>query len=221
MSTEEALDQVATEVRACTRCDLCKGTKNGVPGEGDPHTRVMLIGEAPGMNEDRLGRPFVGQAGNFLEELLAAAGLERSQVFITNIVKHRPPDNRDPLPEEIAACSDYLARQIAAIDPQVIVTLGRHSMGRFLQGAAISKIHGQMKLINRRLVLTMYHPAAALHQQTLRQTLLDDFRTALPAALEQARQLAAQGQLGNPPAGATGKPDGNEEETPPEQLSLF
>src|SRR5579863_1552145 len=102
MTTEEALAQVATEVRACTKCALCQGTKNGVPGEGNPHAEVMFIGEGPGRDEDRLGRPFVGQAGGFLNELIGAAGLERAQVFITNVVKHRPPENRDPLPEEIA-----------------------------------------------------------------------------------------------------------------------
>jgi len=219
MTTEEALAQVATEVRACTKCALCQGTKNGVPGEGNPHAEVMFIGEGPGRDEDRLGRPFVGQAGGFLNELIGAAGLERAQVFITNVVKHRPPENRDPLPEEIAACSDYLTRQIAAIDPKVIVTLGRYSMARFIPGAKISKIHGQMKLVDGRVVVTMYHPASALHQQALRPTLLEDFRTAIPAALELARQLAAQGKLGN--AAAKKPDDGDDDGTPPEQLSLF
>ena len=213
------LEQVAAEVRVCTKCPLHQGTKNGVPGEGAPQAEVMLIGEGPGFNEDRLGRPFVGQAGGFLNELIAAAGLERAQVFITNVVKHRPPENRDPLPEEIAACSDYLTRQIAAIDPKVIVTLGRYSMARFIPGAKISKIHGQRQLVDGRLVVTMYHPASALHQQALRPTLLEDFRSAIPAALEQARQLAAQGKLGNAAAKKADDDDG--EGAPPEQLSLF
>jgi DNA polymerase len=216
MTAEELLDQVAAQVRVCTKCDLYKGTKNSVPGEGSPHAEVMLIGEAPGFNEDRLGRPFVGPAGGFLDELLGIAGLKRPDVFIANVVKHRPPDNRDPLPEEIAACADYLTHQIAAIDPKVIVTLGRYSMARFFPGATISKIHGQFKQVDNRIVVAMYHPAAALHQQSLRQTLVDDFRTAVPAALAHARQLAAQGKLGN-----AAKPDKQDEDKPPEQLSLF
>ena len=196
MTAEELLEQVAAQVRVCTKCDLYKGTKNGVPGEGDPHAEVMLIGEAPGFNEDRLGRPFVGPAGGFLDELLGIAGLKRPDVFIANVVKHRPPDNRDPLPEEIAACADYLTHQIAAIDPKVIVTLGRYSMARFFPGATISKIHGQFKLVDNRVVVAMYHPAAALAH---------------------ARQLAAQGKLGN-----AAKPDKQDEaDKPPEQLSLF
>jgi uracil-DNA glycosylase len=216
MTAEELLAQVAAQVRVCTKCDLYKGTTNGVPGEGNPHAEVMLIGEAPGFNEDRQGRPFVGPAGGFLNELLEVAGLKRPDVFIANVVKHRPPDNRDPLPEEIAACADYLTHQIAAIDPKVIVTLGRYSMARFFPDAKIGKIHGQFKVVDGRVVVAMYHPAAALHQQTLRQTLVDDFRTAVPAALAHARQLAAQGKLGN-----AAKPQGQDDEKPPEQLSLF
>jgi DNA polymerase len=212
-TAEELLAQVAAEVRACTKCDLCRGTINGVPGEGSAHAEVMLIGEGPGYHEDKQGRPFVGQAGHFLEELLESAGLTRAEVFITNVVKHRPPNNRDPLPEEIAACSDYLTRQIAAINPKIIVTLGRYSMARFFPGAKISSIHGKPKLIEGRIVLPMYHPAAALHQQTLRQTVVDDFRTALPAALAEARRLAAEGKLGGTQEST--------DEPPPQQLSLF
>src|SRR5579859_2436092 len=150
MAAEAALAQVAAEVRICTKCDLHLNTKNGVPGEGDPHAQVMFIGEAPGYHEDRQGRPFVGPAGAFLNELLAGVGLDRSTVFITNVVKHRPPENRDPLPEEIAACSDYLDRQIAAINPPVIVTLGRFSMARYFPNARITAIHGQAKKIDGR-----------------------------------------------------------------------
>jgi DNA polymerase len=215
-SAEQPVEQVAAEVRACTRCGLYKGTKNGVPGEGNPHAEVMLIGEAPGFNEDRLGRPFVGPAGSFLNELLAAAGLQRADVFITNVVKHRPPENRDPLPEEIVACAPYLTRQIAAINPKVIVTLGRYSMARFFPDATVGKIHGQRKVVNGRVVVAMYHPAAALHQQTLRQTLIDDFTTALPAALTAARQLSAEGKLGG--SSQEEKEEGGDS---PQQLSLF
>lgn len=219
MTTEEVLEQVAAEVRVCTKCDLYKGTKHGVPGEGSPHAEVMFIGEAPGGREDALGRPFVGPAGQFLNELLAAAGLDRSTVFITNVVKHRPPDNRDPLPEEIKACSGYLDRQIAAINPKVIVTLGRYSMARFFPDAKISRIHGQAKVIGGRVVLAMYHPAAALHQMALKQTLIDDFTRAIPAALAEANRLAAAGKLASQQPAQEQKQD--DDETPPQQMSLF
>ncbi len=217
MSAEETLEQIAARVRVCTACNLYKGTKNAVPGAGNPHAEVMLIGEAPGQQEDRQGLPFVGPAGGFLNELLQAAGLTRSEVFIANVVKHRPPENRDPLPEEIAACAGYLTEQIAAIDPKVIVTLGRYSMARFFPDGKISKIHGQIKVVDGRVVVAMYHPAAALHQQALRQTVLDDFRTAVPGALKLARQLAAEGKLG----GSQSAQDQQEEGEPPQQLSLF
>src|SRR5690242_11538939 len=217
MAAEEALEEIAAEVRVCTKCDLCLNTKNGVPGEGSPHAEVLFIGEAPGFHEDRQGRPFVGPAGQFLNELLGSVGLDRSSVFITNVVKHRPPENRDPLPDEIAACSDYLTRQIAALNPKVIVTLGRFSMARFFPGAKISAIHGQARKIDGRVVVAMYHPAAALHQQTLRQTVIDDFKRAIPPALAEARRLEAEGKLGNKGEKA-GKNDDGE---PPKQLSLF
>jgi uracil-DNA glycosylase len=214
MAVEDVLEQVAAEVRVCTKCDLCKNTKNGVPGEGSPHAEVLFIGEAPGYHEDRQGRPFIGPAGQFLNELLGAVGLDRSTVFITNVVKHRPPDNRDPLPDEMAACSDYLTRQIAALDPRVIVTLGRYSMARFFPGAKISAIHGQAKKLDGRVVVAMYHPAAALHQQALKQTVIDDFKRSIPPALAEARRLAAEGTLGQ-----SAKDEQDEE--PPQQLSLF
>src|SRR3712207_1895567 len=145
----------------------------------------MLIGEAPGWNEDQQGRPFVGAAGRFLEELLASAGMTRGEVFITNVVKSRPPGNRDPLPDEIAACAPFLERQIEVIDPEVIVTLGRFSMARWFPGERISRIHGQPKRVGRRLIVPMYHPAAALHQQTLRETIEGDF-SKLPRFLAEA-----------------------------------
>jgi DNA polymerase len=176
---------------------------------------VLFIGEAPGYHEDRQGRPFVGPAGQFLNELLGSVGLDRSTVFITNVVKHRPPENRDPLPDEIAACSDYLTRQIAALNPKVIVTLGRYSMARFFPGAKISAIHGQAKKVDGRVVVAMYHPAAALHQQSLRQTVVDDFKRSIPPALAEARRMEAKGKLGGTP-----KKKDNEDE-PPKQLSLF
>ena len=146
MSAAEELAQIAAEVNVCTLCKLHRGTIKAVPGEGPADAKIMFIGEAPGFNEDRQGRPFVGAAGKFLEELLALAGLRRSDVFIANVVKHRPPNNRDPEPDEIAACSGYLERQIAAINPRVIVTLGRFSMAKWFPGEKISRIHGQPKL---------------------------------------------------------------------------
>lgn len=216
LTTEEVLANVAAEVNGCKACNLHLNTTKGVPGEGNPHAEVLLIGEAPGYREDKQGRPFVGPAGMFLNELLASVGLDRSTVFITNVVKHRPPDNRDPLPEEISACADYLTRQIAAINPKVIVTLGRYSMARFFPSAKISQIHGQAKLIDGRIVVAMYHPAAALHQASLKQTVEDDFKRAVPAALAEARRLAAAGTLGTP------KDQRKEsDEPPPQQMSLF
>jgi len=217
MAVEDVLEAVAAEVRVCTKCDLCLNTKNGVPGEGSPHAEVLFIGEAPGYHEDRQGRPFVGPAGQFLNELLGSVGLDRSTVFITNVVKHRPPENRDPLPDEILACSDYLTRQIAAINPKVIVTLGRFSMARFFLGAKISAIHGQAKKVDGRIVVAMYHPAAALHQQSLRQTVVDDFKRSIPPALAEARRMEAEGNPGNKDE----KKKKDDEGEPPQQLSLF
>jgi len=213
MAAAEILEAIAAQVRVCTKCPLYLGTKNGVPGEGSPEAEVMFIGEGPGYHEDRQGRPFVGPAGAFLNELLASIGLDRSSVFITNVVKHRTPENRDPLPEEIDACADYLRRQIEAINPKVIVTLGRYSMAIFFPTAKISQIHGQAKVVGGRIVVAMYHPAAALHQQTLRQTVVEDFKRAIPAALSEARRLAAEGKLGHP--------EKKDDEPPPQQLTLF
>jgi DNA polymerase len=147
----------------------------------------MFIGEGPGFYENEQGKPFVGQAGKFLDELLAAAGYERETVFITNVVKCRPPGNRDPQPDELSACADYLDRQIATIQPKVIVTLGRHSMGKYFTNAKISRIHGQAAWVNGQLVVAMYHPAAGLHQPNLKSTILADFRK-LPELIEQAKK---------------------------------
>jgi uracil-DNA glycosylase len=214
MTAEELLQTVAQEVVSCQRCPLYQNTVHGVPGEGSPHAEVMFIGEGPGYHEDRQGRPFVGPAGSFLNELLASVGLDRQTVFITNVVKHRPPENRDPLPEEIAACSDYLTRQIEAINPRVIVTLGRFSMARFFPTARIGQIHGQAKVVDGRLIVCMYHPAAALHRAELKQTVIDDFKRAIPAALAESKRLAAAGKLG-------ADPKKDDDAPPPEQLTLF
>ena len=200
---EALLDEIAAEIRVCTRCELHRTRTNSVPGEGPADARIMLIGEAPGWNEDQQGRPFIGAAGKFLDELLAAAGLKRSDVFITNVVKSRPPGNRDPLPDEIAACAPFLQRQIDTIDPDVIVTLGRFSMAKWFPGERISRIHGQPKNDGKRLIVPMYHPAAALHQQALKATILEDFAK-LPRILAEAEAAReAQAKVKEPPPSQT------------------
>ncbi len=160
----------------CRECDLAKGRTRVVPGEGPDDATVMFIGEAPGQNEDRLGRPFVGAAGQFLDELLGLAGLKRSEVYICNVIKCRPPGNRDPLPAEIMSCKPWLEQQIALKQPKVIVTLGRYSMARWFPGQSISRIHGQPAEKDGVLVYPMYHPAAALHQAALKETIQNDMR---------------------------------------------
>ncbi len=182
----DSLEKVAEEVSVCEKCPLAASRTLAVPGEGPASADIMFIGEGPGFHEDQSGRPFVGAAGNFLEELLQGIGLQRQDVYITNVVKCRPPGNRDPQPEETGACSAFLERQIELINPKVIVTLGRFSMARWFPSARISRIHGQARQAGSRLIVPMYHPAAALHQQNLRDVLLSDFRQ-LPAILERAR----------------------------------
>lgn len=184
------LEEVATLVRACGRCELCRGRTNAVPGHGNMNAEIMFIGEAPGQHEDRQGLPFVGASGQFLNQLLASIELTREDVFITNVVKCRPPGNRDPLPDEIAACGSYLDTQIDAINPLMIVTLGRFSMSKWFPNERISRIHGQARTIDRRVVVPMYHPAAALHQASLRSTIEADFER-LPRILAQAREQLA------------------------------
>ncbi len=187
MGTEALLSGIAAEVRTCTRCALHRGRTNAVPGEGNPLSDVMLVGEGPGAREDATGRPFVGPAGQLLNELLGSIGWGREEVFIANVVKCRPPGNRDPEPEEVATCGTYLERQERALDPAVIVTLGRHSLARYLPGARISTVHGSLRRVGGRFVFPMYHPAAALHQASLRETLFADIR-GLPPALVMARE---------------------------------
>jgi uracil-DNA glycosylase family 4 len=184
----EELKKVAQEVSVCTQCNLHYSRVNAVPGEGPADAQIMFIGEGPGFHENQQGRPFVGAAGRFLEELLNGIGMKRTDVFITNIVKCRPPGNRDPEPEEIEACNHYLERQIQAINPKVIVTLGRYSMNRFLPNAKISDIHGQAMNVKGRLVVAMFHPAAALHQRSLRPVIEKDF-SQLPELITKADQM--------------------------------
>ena len=209
MNPAEILQEVAAQASVCTKCDLQYSRKLAVPGEGPADAEIMFIGEGPGFHENEQGRPFVGAAGSFLEELLASIGLKREEVFITNVVKCRPPGNRDPQSEELEACSNYLERQIQAINPKVIVTLGRFSMARFLPNAKISQVHGQAVRVRGRLVVPMYHPAAALHQPSLRSAVEADF-VQLPSWIAKAGSVPEMQSNPNPA-----------EDHNPEQLSLF
>jgi DNA polymerase len=185
----DSLEQIAAEVQACRKCPLGEGRKNAVPGEGPANARIMFIGEGPGFHEDLQGRPFVGASGGYLEELLADIKLARRQVYIANVIKCRPPGNRDPQPSELVACRDYLDRQIALIKPSVIVTLGRYSMERYFPGQSIARIHGRPKRVGDVCYLPMFHPAAALRNPAWRQAMSEDMARipALLAELEAAR----------------------------------
>jgi uracil-DNA glycosylase family 4 len=193
-----ALEAIASEVRACSRCRLAGGRTNAVPGEGNPDTEVVLIGEGPGFNEDRLGRPFVGRAGDLLVKLLGSIGWRREDVFITNVVKCRPPDNRDPEPDEVAACAPYLRRQLEVLDPALVVTLGRHSMARFMPGARIGQTHGTTGPVDPAsgardaTVFAMYHPAAALRGAEVERQSFEDIAKVPQVLLDvRARRASA------------------------------
>lgn len=179
-----SLEDVAQKVADCTNCGLSKTRTTAVPGEGARDAKIMFIGEGPGFHEDRQGRPFVGSAGRFLDELLKSVGLKREEVFIANVVKCRPPNNRDPLPEEIGACRKYLDRQLELINPKVVVTLGRYSMARFLPNQAIGKNRGKVQNIEGYQVYPIYHPAAALHNGNLKRVIEEDFK-AIPDLAEE------------------------------------
>ena len=191
-----ALEAIASEVRACRRCPLWAGRTNAVPGEGDPDTEVVFVGEGPGFNEDRQGRPFVGRAGDLLVRLIATLGWRRQEVFITNVVKCRPPENRDPEAAEIAACEPFLRRQLEVLDPALVVTLGRYSMGHFMPGARIGGAHGTMAPVDpmtgarSALVYALYHPAAALRSPDVERQSYADV-AGIPAALTEARRRRA------------------------------
>ena len=210
LNREQILAKVAEETAVCTKCALNYSRKNAVPGSGPVNASIMFIGEGPGFHENEQGLPFVGAAGRFLEELLLNVGLSRDQVFITNVVKCRPPGNRDPQSEELEACDGYLERQIQAINPKVIVTLGRFSMHKFLPNAKISQAHGQAVRVRGRLVVPFYHPAAALHQPSLRPTVEADFAR-LPEWIEKAGDVPEYVEI------SQDDPD----DPKPEQLSLF
>jgi len=191
MNPPETLEAIENRVRTCHLCLLADTRKNAVPGAGNPDADIMLIGEGPGHHENEQGIPFVGAAGKLLDELLAGIDMKREDVFITNVLKCRPPGNRDPKPEEIDACRAYLDGQIELIDPRLIVTLGRFSMARWFPGLRISAIHGKPKRIGARMVVPMFHPAAALHQPKYRPMLHEDFKQ-LPDFIA---QLQAEGEL--------------------------
>jgi uracil-DNA glycosylase len=215
-----ALEVIADEVRTCTRCRLHEQRTRAVPGEGHPSTEVMFVGEGPGYNEDRQGRPFVGRAGDLLVRMLREVGWSREDVFITNVVKCRPPDNRDPQPDEVAACAPFLERQLGVLDPALVVTLGRHSMARFMPGARIGQAHGTTRPADPATgardatVYAMYHPAAALRSSEVERQSYDDMR-AVPAALVDARKRreSQEGQ-GTGAAGDVGPDAANRQ--PPE-----
>ncbi len=205
------LRDIAEQISNCQRCPLHYSRRHPVPGEGPSNAKIMFIGEAPGYHEDRQGRPFVGASGHLLEELLNDVGIQRHDVFITNVVKCRPPGNRDPEPEEIEACKPFLEQQIEIIRPKLIVTLGRFSMQRYFPKASISRIHGQPKRANGRIYYPMFHPAAALHQPRWRAALEEDVRR-IPDLLAELEAMS----------GATGEDAAaNAVDDNYEQLSLF
>ena len=196
-----ALSELYEEIALCQQCEIAKYRTKIVPGEGAEDADIMFIGEAPGWHEDQQGRPFVGPAGQYLDQLLASINLKREQVYIANVIKCRPQGNRDPLPTEIRNCRKWLERQIELIRPKMIVTLGRYSMAMFFPGKSISKIHGTAQKRDNAIYYAMYHPAAALHQQSLRQTIETDMHK-IPSLLVQAESMT-------------------EAEQQPQQLSMF
>ena len=198
MADMNSLEEIARQVHSCIDCPLSKSRTHAVPGEGPADARIMFIGEGPGYQEDRQGRPFVGPAGRFLEELLASIGLNRDEVFIANMVKCRPSNNRDPLPTEISACSKYLDRQIELINPKLVVTLGRFSLTKFFPRESISKARGKVRVVNGLKVYPIMHPAAALHRQELRKFIEEDFK-AIPGLLNEGGDRDVESQDPAPP----------------------
>jgi uracil-DNA glycosylase len=196
-----SLTELNAEIERCKICELAKHRTRVVPGDGPENARLLFIGEAPGWHEDQSGKPFVGAAGQYLDQLIGLIGYKRSQVYICNVIKCRPPENRDPMPGEILACSKWLERQLDLIKPRVIVTLGRYSMSKYFPGESISKVHGRAKRIGNVIYFAMYHPAAALHQGNLRKVIEADMLK-LPAVLAEAGKM-------------------EEEKDRPSQLNLF
>lgn len=217
MTEERAIElvEIVRQIKGCTLCGLHRGRTHAVPGAGDTTSPILFIGEGPGFNEDKQGLPFVGRSGDLLVKLLRSIGLTRDQVFITNVVKCRPPENRDPLPEEISACKPYLDRQIELIDPLVIVTLGRFSMARYFPNGRITQIHGQPRYDARCAYYPLFHPAAALRNPALRRDMEADIRR-LPAIIAEVKARRAASA---PPPAAPAAPDKPAE--PPKQLPLL
>jgi DNA polymerase len=219
MERDQQLQEIANEISTCKRCQLHHSRKRSVPGEGPYDAEIMFIGEAPGFHENEQGRPFVGAAGKLLDSLLERINMNRKQVVITNVVKCRPPGNRDPLEEEINTCvQSYLLRQIELIDPSLIVTLGRFSMGLFFKNAKISEIHGNAIKAGNRWVAAMYHPAAALHQRKLLEVIQKDFDK-LPGLVDKATHDTGKTAPVNEAAVKNNQPAPPEDK--PSQLSLF
>ena len=213
-----SLEEVALLVRKCTECPLHGGRTNAVPGEGPARADLMFIGEGPGYHEDRQGRPFVGPAGQFLEELLASIGMTREDVFIANMIKCRPPQNRDPSPAEMSSCGKYLDRQIDLLDPKLIVTLGRFSLSRFFPGESISRARGKAREKDGRWLYPIMHPAAALHRHELRAVIAEDF-SQIPGILSSI--LSGLLQSPSPASPGTGQGAQAQPAAEPSQLSLF
>jgi DNA polymerase len=225
----DALEAIAAEIRVCTRCRLHETRAHAVPGEGSPHTEVVFVGEGPGRDENQAGRPFVGASGRLLTEMIESLGWQREDVFITNVVKCWPPANRDPQPDEIAACAPFLRRQLEALDPAVVVTVGKHSLGTFMPGERISRVHGSARPADpatgarNAVVLAMYHPAFALYDGSNRQTLFDDIR-GLPAEVLAARRRREEADPASVPqaSAATVAPATHSAPAPDaDQLTLF
>jgi len=190
----ESINELAAAVRSCTDCGLHTSRTNAVPGSGASNAKILIIGEGPGLNEDQQGLPFVGRSGKLLDELLAEVPLSREDVFITNVVKCRPPENRDPLPDEVASCRPYLDRQMQLLDPKVIVTLGRVSMLRFHPTGKISEDHGKILEWEGRVLFPLYHPAAGLRNPAIKRELQKDVLR-LPEALEEWARLSANASV--------------------------
>ncbi|MBK8139305.1 MAG: uracil-DNA glycosylase [Chloroflexi bacterium] len=214
----QRLKQIADQVAACRLCRLYEKTTNPVPGSGDPNAEIVFVGEGPGEQEDLQGLPFVGRSGQYLDYLLSLIGMKRSQVFIANVVKHRPPGNRDPQPDEILACQPYLDTQLQILDPLLIVTLGRFSMARYFPNAKISSIHGTPRYEERIAYYPLYHPAAALRNPGLRQDMEDDINR-IPALLAEVRKLRSGAVTLEVEESASALPP--EDDSPLRQLSLF